>query len=168
MKLWASKHLSKWTRWSMRAKMGCDPYSLKAIKSKLLGILIWSLGIFHCSHRGTCRAILSKIWAGAYGGNGWVGMEWSIKFHCSCATCKHRFFSEIFCRYSFSPKKNKFNPVPVQFSKLPNKDHPNGHPRHPEIHCHFLTFFWVLASGPPSAKLCPPWFKPLVTPLPVT
>jgi len=31
-----------------------------------------------------------------------------------------------------------------------------GHSRHPEIHYHFLTFFWVLASGPPSAKLCPP------------
>jgi len=46
------------------------------------------------------------------------------------------------------------------------------HPRHPEIHYHFLTFFWVLASGPhpvtsgpPSAKLCSPWLKPLVTPL---
>jgi len=24
----------------------------------------------------------------------------------------------------------------------------NEHPRHPEIHYHFLTFLWVLASGP--------------------
>jgi len=30
-----------------------------------------------------------------------------------------------------------------------------GYPRHPEIHSHFLTLFRVLASGPPSAKLCP-------------
>jgi len=26
-------------------------------------------------------------------------------------------------------------------------------------------FFWFLVSGPPSAKLFPPWIKPLVTPL---
>jgi len=41
-----------------------------------------------------------------------------------------------------------------------------------QIHYHFLTFFGVLASGPPtltseppSAKLCPLWLKPPVTPL---
>jgi len=30
-----------------------------------------------------------------------------------------------------------------------------GYPRHPEIHYHFLSFVWVLASEPPSAKLSP-------------
>jgi len=41
---------------------------------------------------------------------------------------------------------------------------------HIRINYHFLTFFWVLvsgppmvASGPPSAKF-PPWLKPLITP----
>jgi len=29
IKLWDSKHLSKWTPWSVRAKMGCDPYILE-------------------------------------------------------------------------------------------------------------------------------------------
>ena len=50
----------------------------------------------------------------------------------------------------------------------------DGHLRHPDMHYHFLTFFWILASGsptvtsgPPSAKLCPSWLKPLVAPLQV-
>ena len=50
----------------------------KAIKFKLLGILVWNLCIFHCSHGGTFGAILSKIWDGTHGTFfkiGWVGME---------------------------------------------------------------------------------------------
>jgi len=53
----------------------------KTIKSKPLGILVWNLGIYHCSHGATFGAILSEIWDSAHGtflNIGWVGMEWPI------------------------------------------------------------------------------------------
>ena len=118
MKLWTSKHLSKWTQWPMKAKMRCDPYSLTSHK-------IWIAWNFNLKLGDSSLLPQRHIWCNFEQNlrcypwsTGWVGMEWPIKFHCSCATCKHRFFSEIFCTYSFSPKTNKFNPVPVQFSNL--------------------------------------------------
>jgi len=38
-----------------------------------------------------------------------------------------------------------------------------GHPRHPDIHYHFLTFFWVLARGPLSVNSGP--ISPQLSPL---
>jgi len=92
----------------------------KAIKPKPLGIFDLKLGNFSLLPQGRIWCKFEQIWGGAHGSTSFslVGMEWPMKFHCSCATCKYRFFSEIFCVDSFSPKTNKFNPVPVYFSKL--------------------------------------------------
>ena len=111
---------------------------LQAIKSKPLGILIWSLEIFHCSRGDTFDAILSKIWDRAHGQlhGHHLRLTWALvelgwndpwNFTAQCSTCKHRFFSEIFCIDSFSPKTNKCNPVPVHFPNFPNKYHPIMH-----------------------------------------
>ena len=70
-------------------KMGCDPCSLKGHKIYTALNFDLKLGIFHCSHRGTFGAILSKIWDGAHC-TGWVGMEWPMKHHCSSQTSLHR------------------------------------------------------------------------------
>ena len=73
MKLWASKNLSKWTRWATRAKMGCGSYSSNSHKISTAWNFDLKLGDFWLhSHRGTFGTNLSKIWNGAHESTSWV------------------------------------------------------------------------------------------------